>query len=72
MRNSIATPISFGREVENGVEEAYGFFYLTIKVTAVCSCGWRGNTHSRLNLFSYYESTHKLALEEYFLHEKTH
>lgn len=65
-------PISIGAKVKNGIEDSNGFLYLFFNVTDVCNCGWRGKTHSRLNLFSYYDFAHKLALNEYFLHEKIH
>lgn len=65
-------PIEIGTTITNGIEESTGFLNLFYKATAACSCGWRGKTYSRLNIFSSREFAQKLALLEYFLHEKKH
>lgn len=70
MTNTVSLEI--GSKVENGVEVSYGFLRLSFNATAVCGCGWRGKTHSCSFLFSYKNNAQKLALLEYFSHEKTH
>ncbi len=65
-------PIEIGVKVRNGIEDTQGFFNLFYKATASCGCGWRGKTHSGLNIFSSRNRAQSLALLEFFLHEKMH
>lgn len=65
-------PIEIGTKVVSGIEESNRFFNMICKVTAVCSCGWRGKTHSQPNIFSSKNIAQRLALLEFFLHEKSH